>query len=83
MVALLPRDVRKVQMVRIAVGLKRTRAWKRGDDLYLSPMCDLYYTDVCVITTSHIFNPHEGYRSVTALDAARVSRTIFRYHSAH
>ena len=29
-----------------------------------------------------IFNPHEGCRSVTPLDAARVNRTIFHNHSA-
>ena len=31
----------------------------------------------------YIFNPREGYRSVTSLDAARVNRTIFRNLSSH
>ena len=30
-----------------------------------------------------LFNPREGHRSVTPLDAARVSRTILHDHSAH
>ena len=29
-----------------------------------------------------MFYPHEGYRSVTHLDAARVNRTIFHNHLA-
>ena len=30
-----------------------------------------------------MFYPYEGYRYVTPLDAARVSRTIFHEHSVH
>ena len=30
-----------------------------------------------------IFFPHEGYRLVTPLDAARVNRTIFHHHSVY
>ena len=30
-----------------------------------------------------MFYPYEGYRPVTALDAARVNRTIFHNHSVH
>ena len=31
----------------------------------------------------YIFYPHERYRLVTPLDAARVNRTIFHNHSVH
>ena len=30
-----------------------------------------------------MFCPHEEYRSVTPMDAARVNRTIFHNHSVH
>ena len=36
-----------------------------------------------VVRACSIFYPHEGYRSVTPLDAARVNRTIFHDHSVH
>ena len=36
-----------------------------------------------VVRACSIFNPHEGYRSVTPLDAARVNRTIFHNRSVH
>ena len=31
----------------------------------------------------YVLSWYEGYRSVTPLDAARVNRTIFHYHSVH
>ena len=36
-----------------------------------------------VVRAYSIFDPHEGYRSVTPLDAAWVNRMIFHNHSAH
>ena len=33
--------------------------------------------------TRFMFYPYEGYRTVTPLDAARVSRTILHHHSVH
>ena len=39
---------------------ERTRAWKRGDGLYLSPMCNLNCTDACVIITPQ----HNNYLQV-------------------
>ena len=34
-----------------------------------------------IVRACSMFYPHEGYRSVTPLDAARVDRTIFHNHS--
>ena len=36
-----------------------------------------------IVRECSIFYPHEGYRSVTPLDAALVNRTIFHNHSVH
>ena len=36
-----------------------------------------------IVRACSIFYPHEGYRSVTPLDAARVDRTIFHNRSVH
>ena len=36
-----------------------------------------------LVRACSLFDPHEGYRSVTPLDAARVNRTIFHNHSVH
>ena len=36
-----------------------------------------------IVRACSMFYPHEGYRSVTPLDAARVNRTIFDNHYMH
>ena len=59
---LLPRDVRKVPMVRMAVGLKPTNKDldTRGWSLSL-PYVKFNYTDVCVIVTSQRHNHLQVY----------------------
>ena len=36
-----------------------------------------------IVRACSMFYPYEGYRSMSPLDAARVNRTIFPYHSVH
>ena len=40
-------------------------------------------TRYSVSQKNYMLYPHEEYRSVTPLDAARVNRTIFHNHSVH